>query len=507
MLQRSGYVQNDVSVEPMTATSSTSGLMVPGPPPSLFGRFTHVFRFGRDSIGYTRQLFDTYGPIVSLTTGGKTNIYSPLPQCPGTVFACGPEFVQAVTTQHEIYYKYPLSGPLYRLQNTSPRTKPLGHFGVGLFGLNSTSHLQSRRLMMPAFHKQRLESYLQDMVAITASELDQIKVEQSCEVTQLMQRLTLRIATKTLFGEDMSASNKGTGQIMQEAFRMQGAVSTNLFPLDLPGFAFHRYLNRIAEFESKMRDMIAEKRRQERDDPDILSMLIRAQYEDSGLGLTEDELIGHVGVMFAAGHETSANALTWTVFLLSQHPQVAADLLDELEGTLQGAAPTVEQLQHLPFLEQVIKESLRVLSPVPWNGRVTAQPTELGGYFLPQGTEVFISIYHTHHSPELYADPEAFNPYRWERINPTSYEYNPFSAGPRVCIGAAFAMMEIKVVLAMLLQRYRLQYIAPHRVDRDGAIVMRPKYGMPMEVYRQDRQFTQGVGGVCGNVREMVNLP
>ncbi|NEO99200.1 MAG: cytochrome P450 [Symploca sp. SIO2E9] len=108
---------------------------------------------------------------------------------------------------------------------------------------------------------------------------------------------------------------------------------------------------------------------------------------------------------------------------------------------------------------------------------------------------------------EIYPDPEAFNPQRWETIKPTNYEYNPFSTGPRTCIGAAFAMMEIKIVLAMLLQRFRLQYITQNKVDRFGIIVMKPKYGMPMMVYPQDRKFAQGVGGVRGNVREMVKLP
>jgi cytochrome P450 len=147
------------------------------------------------------------------------------------------------------------------------------------------------------------------------------------------------------------------------------------------------------------------------------------------------------------------------------------------------------------------------LPPVPWNGRVTSQPTELGGYALPAGTEVFASIYQTHQMPDLYPEPEVFNPQRWETINPTLYEYNPFSAGPRLCIGAGFAMMEIKIVLAMLLQRYRLQFVPAMQIDRFGTIVMAPKHGMPMQVYQQDHQFTQGVGGVKGNVREMVRLP
>ena len=184
-----------------------------------------------------------------------------------------------------------------------------------------------------------------------------------------------------------------------------------------------------------------------------------------------------------------------------------ADVVDELAAVLQGEAPSLEKLQQLPLLDRVVKESMRVLAPVPWNGRVTAKPTELGGYSLPEGTEVLVSISQTHHMSELYPNPESFDPSRWETIAPTAYEYNPFSAGPRICIGAGFAMMEIKIVLAMLLQRYRLQFVPKNPIDRAGIIVMTPKHGMLMKIHRQDRQFNEGVGGVKGNIRDMVQLP
>jgi len=178
-----------------------------------------------------------------------------------------------------------------------------------------------------------------------------------------------------------------------------------------------------------------------------------------------------------------------------------------VDGVLHGEPPTVEQLQHLPLLDRVVKESMRVLPPAPWNARVLSQPMEFGGYALPSGTEVFVSIYHTHHMPELYPQPEVFDPGRWEHITPSIFEYQPFSAGPRMCIGASFAIMEIKIILAMLVQRYRLQCLLRSTVDRSGLIVITPRGGLPMIVHKQDRQFTRGVGGIRGNVREMVTLP
>jgi cytochrome P450 len=492
----------------ITLTANNPELTVPGPTPvPILGSAAHAFRFGKDSIGYTRHLFQTYGSIVSLTRGGGTNLYSSLPNCPGTVFAYGPELVRQVATQHEVYHKHPLSGRLYSKRNLSARTEPLKHFVVGLFGVNSEQHRQHRQLMMPAFHKQRIESYRDDMVGITQSVLDQMQVGEVCDIAEVMRRLTMRIATKTLFGCDIGESGGSIGRLLQDTLSLMGKPAIALLPFDLPGLPYHRLLTLIAQLDDEMRAIIMRKRASGSDDKDILSLLIQARDPESGIELSEDELLGHTGVLFAAGHETSANALAWTLFLLSQHPEVAAHLLDELDSVLQGEAPIVEQLQHLRLLERVIKESMRVLPPVPWNGRVTSQPTELGGYALPEGTEVFVSIYQTHHMPELYPEPEAFNPQRWESIEPTMFEYNPFSAGSRTCIGARFAMMEIKIVLAMLLQRYRLQFLPQVKVDRVGVIVMAPKCGMPMLVHKQDCQFAQGVGGVRGNVREMVKLP
>ena len=492
----------------MTTTANKPVFNVPGPTPlPVIGRSLNTLQLAKDSVGYTRKLFQDYGNLVALTKGGGTRLYSPRPTCTGTVFAYGPDLVRAVATQHDTYYKYPLTGPLYRLRNQSERTKPLRHFLVGLFGVNESAHLQQRKLMMPAFHRQRLQTYAQDMTAITQSELEQLPVGQTRDIAALMRKITLRIATKSLFGEDIGTEGGSIGLIVKEAINRQLGTSMGPLRLDIPGLPWHRYLDVIGQYETVVKNLIAAKRERGGDEPDVLSMLMQVRDEETQDKLSEAELLGHVGVLFVAGHETSANALTWTLLLLSQHPQVLADVLDELDSVLHGDAPSLDQIQQLPLLERVIKESMRILPPVPWNGRVTVKDTELGGYALPADTEVLVSIYQTHHMSELYPNPESFNPSRWESITPNSYEYNPFSAGPRLCIGAGFAMMEIKIILAILLQKYRLEFVPTQLIDRTGMIVMSPKHGLPMKIHKQDRHFQQGVGAVQGNVREMVNLP
>jgi cytochrome P450 len=180
--------------------------------------------------------------------------------------------------------------------------------------------------------------------------------------------------------------------------------------------------------------------------------------------------------------------------------------LEELDAVLHGDAPSVEQLASLPLLERVVKESLRILPPVPLNHRITAVETELGGYTIPRGTEVISSIYHTHRMPELYERPSHFLPERWEQLEPGPYGYNPFSAGPRMCIGAAFALMEIKIVLAILLQRFRFELVAGTRIDRFFSITMSPSPRLTMRVHAQDREFQKSARSVRGNIREMVAL-
>jgi cytochrome P450 len=282
---------------------------------------------------------------------------------------------------------------------------------------------------------------------------------------------------------------------------------TTVLPYDLPGLPYRTFLDAVARYDAAMRALIARKRAGGGDNRDVLAMLLQSRDEESGASLSEEEVVGHVGALFAAGHETTANTLTWTLFLLSQHPHICAELLDELEQVLGGAAPSVEQLEQLPLLDRVLKESMRIIPVVPAVFRRSAEDVELGGYLVPAHTEIFTSTYATHHLPEIYAEPERFLPGRWETITPSPFEYSPFSVGPRMCIGATFALFEMKIVLAMLLQRFRLELPAGARVDRFGFITLSPRGGLTMLAHRQDRQFSRGVGGTQGNVREMVILP
>ena len=181
--------------------------------------------------------------------------------------------------------------------------------------------------------------------------------------------------------------------------------------------------------------------------------------------------------------------------------------MDELSSLLNGDVPSVEQLDQLSLLERVTKESLRLLPPFPVIHRVSTEMNVLGGYPIPPGMEIIMSTYHTHRLIEIYPDPFAFKPDRWLTIQPSVFEFTAFSGGPRMCIGSSFALQELKVIIALVLQNYRLEFIPGSRVDRLVHVTLTPKNGMPMIIRKNDRQFKQNVGGIRGNIREMVRLP
>jgi len=478
-------------------------LALPGPPAlPVLGATRELARFLRDPIAAVGRLFDEYGQIAALVVGARTRLVSTEPNPPGTVFLYGPDLMHALLTNHTDFHKCGLAGPLYPAEPISARKRPLTRMLTGLFHVNEGEHKQHRRLLMPAFHRSRIESYRDEMVRATESLLAKYRPGAVRDVRPDMMEVTLRIATSTLFGEDLGERGLRIGREVEEwGVLFRGAA---IFPFDLPGAPYRRWLDLAHAVDRGIHELIREKRAQGATGKDMLSMLLEAR-DETGSRLSEDELVGHAGVIFAAGHETSSNALGWTLFLLAQHPAILADLCDELESKLHGDAPTFEQLAELPLLDRVIKESLRLFPPAPLNHRVTARDSALGEYDIPAGTEVLASIYHTHRMPELYPDPLLFRPDRWASFDPGPYAFNPFSAGPRMCIGATFALFEIKIVLALLLQRFHFELVPGQTIDRRFTITMSPAPRVLMRIQHRGRKQTRPAS-VRGNVHEMVRL-
>jgi cytochrome P450 len=496
--------------EPFAAAS------VPGPPPlPLLGGTSRMIAFAMDPVGTATRLFARYGDLVAIvrapakmmTPGGRA-----------VLVARGAEINRTVLTSPEVFHSYALPGiyfpedPAMRRAATfrarltgrarPERLAPIRRTFTGLFHVNEEEHRRHKRLLLPAFQKQRIDAYRDDMVALTHAALATWREGETRDVHADMTQLTLEIATKTLFGEGIGERGLVIARRMQEWLVTMFQPSM-IVRADLPFCTYRRWLDLTEEIDAQMREIVRAKRTRAVG-RDMLSMLIAARDED-GSRLSEDDLIGHTGVIFGAGHETSTNALAWTLFLLSQHPTIARELDHELAMKLAGRDPTVAELAELPYLDGVVKESLRLLPPVPLHPRFVARETTLDGHVLAPGTELFLSILHMHHDAEVFPEAKVFSPDRWSRIKPTVYEYNPFSAGPRMCIGAAFALLEIKIVLAILLQCFRVELEPGARIDRRVAITMAPKHGMPMRLLRADGAWRRDTSP-RGDIHELVQL-
>jgi cytochrome P450 len=463
---------------------------IPGPAglPGVGGRINGV-RVARDPMVALHRLYQQYGPVASVARGHTRMVCVFSPDLNRQVLGAAEGFNTIDSSSFPV--RLPKGSAIERMWDN------------GLLQQNGPRHKQQRRLMQPAFHKTRIDAYRDDIVAQVEGMLARWRVGEGRDLLLEMKQLTLGVAIKCLLGLAPDRRGERLRVLLERWVDTGFSIPALLLPLNLPGLPFHRSVRMAERLERAIGPLITQKRRSGTDGGDALSMLIRAHDED-GSRLTDAEVVGQAGTLFVAGYITTASALTWTLFLLAQHPRVLADLTDELAGTLRGAAPTVGQLARLPLLDGVIKESLRLLPPIPWSARIAAMPVELGGYAVPQGAMVIWSAAVTHRIPDLYPDPQRFRPDRWATINPSSYEYLPFSAGPRRCLGAEFALLEMRLVLATLLQRFRVALPPAPRVDRAGFFFIFPKGGLPVRLLPPTAPVPPAP--VRGNIHAVVDL-
>jgi cytochrome P450 len=482
-------------------------LGIPGPPP---GRYLStggaLLPWAEDSLGHASKLFREYGRVVALVRGGGTRHIATSLDCPGTVLCYGADLNQKITSAHEVYSKSYLSGALHPGADPSPRKRPLLSFGAGLFSVNGDEHRLHRRLLAPVFSRRRLAQYCQQMVAVTLETLQEFRPGQERDTSGDMRLLTARIVTRTLFGEDAQMSVDAASRALRDSLHLMGKPLTRLLTFDVPGLPYRRYLDAATNLERHVQALLEAKKRSGVESDDMLSALLHARDEESGASLSDQEILGHVSVFFAAGHETTAHALGWTLLLLACFPRVAEKVQEELARVLGGDAPSFERLEQLEYLGWVIKESLRLFTPAPWNGRVLTESVELDGFSIPAGSEVLFSLYETHRHDPIYERPYAFEPERWQHIQPSPYQYTPFSAGPRTCIGAMFAQIEMKIVLGLMLQRFRLELVSS-KLDRFAEMVLSTKQPLLMRIQTADGRFESSARPFSGNVHEMVQFP
>jgi cytochrome P450 len=362
--------------------------------------------------------------------------------------------------------------------------------GEGLLLSEGNAWLRQRRLVQPAFHRQRLAGYGEIMTAYTERRLVDWKDSQIIDIHAEMMALTLEIVAKTLFDADVSGQTGAVGHAANVLAEHFGARlrSFRLLPDWVPTPANLRSARAIRRLDQVIYAMIAARRSSGEDRGDLLSLLLHAQDADDGTGMTDRQVRDEAMTLFLAGHETTAVALSWTWYLLAQHPQVEARVSEELRAVLGDRAPALADVPRLTYTERVVTESMRLYPPAYVMGRQAARPTEVAGYPVARNVIVVMPTWIVHHDSRWFDEPETFRPERWadERAHSLPrYAYFPFGGGPRQCIGNTFAMMEAVLILATIAQRHRLALVPGQRVTPTPYVTLRPEPGIRMVVTRR----------------------
>ncbi|WP_164001597.1 cytochrome P450 [Pyxidicoccus caerfyrddinensis] len=359
--------------------------------------------------------------------------------------------------------------------------------GQGLLTSEGDFWLRQRRLAQPAFHRQRLAGFASTMVDATedlARALEpRIASGQPFDVAEDLTHLTLRIAGLTLFGTEVGGESRAVGDALGRVQTFANSRLTQLIPLPraLPLPSHRRFEKDAGTLDRVVRAIVERRRREGGEHHDLLQMLMDARDEDTGERMSDTQLRDEVMTLLLAGHETTASALAWTVMLLSQNPDVRRNLEAELSRELSGRTPTVEDVPKLALTRRVVDESLRLYPPAWIFSRAAIQDDVVGGFRVPKGSYVLIVPWVLHRHPKLWDNPDAFDPDRFlperERERPR-FTFFPFGGGPRQCIGNQFALMELVLVLATLLQRVRLDLAPGHPLAPAPAITLRPRPGV-----------------------------
>ena len=445
-----------------TSPSSTTRSFPPGPKTSLLSALT--YRPGRDPLKFFSNLAREYGDLAYLRMGGEH-----------LFIASDPAVIKDVLVTHN---------QNFHKSRGLERVKVL--LGEGLLTSEDAFHLRQRRLMQPAFHRDRIAAYASTMVAYADRIRNGWSEGTTLDMAREMSRLTLLIVGKTLLDADVESQARDVGEamsgLMDSFWTMMLPFGPRLERLPIP--YFRRGLKARERLDAIMYGIIRERRADLGDRGDLLSMLLLAQDdEDKGRGMTDTQVRDEAMTIFLAGHETTANALTWTWYLLSETPEVERRVHEEIDRVLGGRLPTVADVERLPYITRVVTESMRLYPPAWLVGRRAVNEYRIGDYCVPRRSIIVMSQWIVHRDARHYPDPERFDPDRWTPEFKTTlprFAYFPFGGGPRQCIGESFAWMELVLLVATIAQRWRFELAPGHPVEPRAAVTLRPKHGMKM---------------------------
>jgi cytochrome P450 len=367
--------------------------------------------------------------------------------------------------------------------------------GNGLLISEGEFWRRQRRIAAPAFHSRRIADFVSTMGSCSEAALARWRrLTQPFDIAAEMMALTLNVISRTMFSRDVSDDIEAVRRLTNIVVTLRlGVLDLLGFPEWLPRRQPKAYRRAIAEFEALVSRFLAERRTDGIDRGDLLSMLLTARDPETGEGMSDKQLRDEILTVFLAGHETTANALSWCWYLLAQHPDAEARLHEELDRVIGARMPNFADLARLKWTRMVIEEAMRLYPPVHTIARTAIGEDRIGGVRVPPGAMIAISPYVTHRNPNLWPEPPSFDP---ERFRPAAiaqrhrFAYLPFGGGPRICIGNSFALVEAMVIIAAIAQRYRVRLAPGHAVKPIGLITLRPKAGIWVTIEPRETRGT-----------------
>lgn len=427
--------------------------------------FGLTFAIRKDALGTLRSVAREYGDIVRMPIAFQDRI-----------FLNHPDYIeQVLVIQQSKFHKSELTKRITE-----------GLLGQGLLISEGDFWRRQRRLAQPSFHRARITEYAATMSESAVRQIHDWRGGEERDMAAEMMALTLNVAVRTLFGTTLSAEASQVGHSM--TFLMRYQLGRMRSPVRIPE-SWPTPRNKRAQRERQFLDSLVYGIIEERQAGgnsnhrnDLLAMLMSAMDED-GSQMTPRQLRDETMTLFLAGHETTAQALAWTWYLLSQNPAAEARLHGELDAVLKGRPPEPADFAKLPYLYALLHEVLRLYPPAYITARTSIETSQIGGYEFPPGSTILMSQWVMHRDPRYFDDPDAFRPERWldglaERLPPGAYF--PFGDGPRRCIGQGFAMTEAAIVIGTLAQRFGFRLVAGHPVVPEPLVTLRPRHGIRM---------------------------
>jgi cytochrome P450 len=455
-----------------------------------------ALRFGLDPLMATRRAFAAFGPFVVLAEA------LPFVRRPRAVLLNVPLVLTAGAAFNRELLSDPETWRGVSLLPGGPRNSAARRLAQGLTRTTGHQHAHYRKLVAPPLRRTSVNALAEKMARLAEAEVASWQAGETIDIWESPRRVMRNFAVELLFG-----GNSKDGYFIADAvsrlMERKWGGSAFALPINLPFMSYGQIARDAALLERRLLEW-ARTKRGKVDDRDLVSIIVNSPDAD-GNPPSDATLVGQIPSLFAAAFEAGQSALTWTLLLLTQHPHVAARLFDELGNKMGRTSPSLSDAGELPYLDAVVRESMRILPPVPFQIRVAQCDTKIFGYHLPRGTRVILNTFLVNRMPHPYPDGDVFRPERWFTIAPTAFEFPVFSGGPHGCPGYWFGSTAVKIALAAIVTRYRLVLPPNTRIDYRVQPTMRPLQRVHALLCPQDGAFA--ATPVSGRIRDLVALP